>query len=127
MIGNLVQCCGSKRMIRVPRRGRFIADQQSSIDKRHLLCNQYKYCNRIAMGKNVFGSRAPLNLALLYKNSRKQRRNSGELSLLFYLSNSRRPRISAENEMPLAENFGDKQQNREKQQKQPAPARDYPG
>ena len=57
------------------------------------------------MGKNVFGSRAPLNLALLYKNSRKQRRNSGELSLLFYLSNSRRPRISAENEMPLAENF----------------------
>jgi len=79
------------------------------------------------MGKNVFGSRAPLNLALLYKISRKQRRNSGELSLLFYLSNSRRPRISAENEMPLAENFGDKQQNREKQQKQPAPARDYPG
>jgi len=45
--------------------------------------NQYKYCNRIAMGKNVFGSRAPLNLALLYKISRKQRRNSGSFRCYF--------------------------------------------
>src|SRR6266481_408404 len=59
-------------------------------------------------------------LASVSRNSGKQRRNSGVVSLFFISPNHRQPRISAENEMSIADNLW------AKQQKQREPSRGRP-